>query len=404
MSFPRWLKTLSILAACLMLTGCGDSQESAQPQQTAQDGFAGLGAESQGFVQADASTPLMFPEDHGAHPDYRIEWWYLTANLEDSQGEPLGLQWTLFRQALMPPQERPALTPWAADQVWMAHLGISQHATHVAAERFARSHSAQPLAQQRSQQRSEQRPQQRSEQQGQAGVVAAPFHAWIDDWSFRSPPDANFERFSLSAYHGEGDARSGYDLTLHAEGPLVWHGENGFNAKTIQGQGSHYYSQPFLRIEGSVMLNGESRTVQGRGWLDREWSSQLLTAEQTGWDWFSLHLDDGRKLMAYRLRGGGENGTDYRFAHLFNAAGQTELIGRDSIVLTPLTTEQVAERDIPTRWQLTLPEANLEFTVEARHANRWMPTTVPYWEGDVVVRDTPSQDQIGVGYLEMTGY
>ncbi|CAH1044689.1 lipocalin-like domain-containing protein [Halomonas sp. TD01] len=402
MSFPRRFQTLAVLTFCLMLTACGDapSNESPQPQPPPQDGFAGLGAHTEGFVQADASVSLVFPDDHGPHPNYRIEWWYLTANLEDSQGEPLGLQWTLFRQALMPPQKRPPPEPWSTDQVWMAHLGISQHATHVAAERFARSHSAQQYSQQRSQQRF----QQQDQQQGQAGVVAAPFHAWIDDWSFRSPPDANFESFTLRAYSGEADARIGYDLTLRAEGPLVWHGENGFNAKTIQGQGSHYYSQPFLRIEGSVTLNGESRAVQGSGWLDREWSSQLLTAEQTGWDWFSLHLNDGRKLMAYRLRGGGENGTDYRFAHLFNADGQTELIGPDSVVLTPLATERVAERDIPTRWQLTLQDANLELIIEARHPNRWMPTTVPYWEGDVVVRNTPTQEQIGVGYLEMTGY
>lgn len=399
MSCQRWLKILAGIAVCLGLTACADapSDEDTTRQRQPQEGFAGLGNKAQAFTQANASTPLRFPRDHGPHPDYRIEWWYLTANLEDDQGEPLGLQWTLFRQALMPASERPDPTPWATDQVWMAHLGISQHDTHVAAERFARSHSDQQPTQPHSQRHSYQR-------QGQAGVVAAPFHAWIDDWSLMSPPEANFETFSLHAYSGDGDKRFGYDLSLRAEGPLVWHGENGFNAKTIQGQGSHYYSQPFLRIEGSVMLNGKARTVQGTGWLDREWSSQLLTAEQTGWDWFSLHLDDGRKLMAYRLRGGGENGTDYRFAHLFNAAGQTELMGPGSVTLTPLTTERVAERDIPTRWQLTLPDAHLDLTIEARHSNRWMPTTIPYWEGDVVVRHTPTQEQVGVGYLEMTGY
>ncbi|WP_301584977.1 lipocalin-like domain-containing protein [Halomonas alkaliantarctica] len=388
-----WVNAFAAIAIGLGLASCSDapSTESTQTQQPSHNGFAGLGAQAQGFAQADASVSLVFPHDHGPHPDYRIEWWYLTANLEDSQGEPLGLQWTLFRQALMPPQQRPTPAPWATDQVWMAHMGISQHATHVAAERFARSHSGESSSK-------------LVQQRGQAGVVATPFHAWIDDWFFRSPLEANFERFTLSAYSGHGNERFGYDLTLSAEGPLVWHGENGFNAKTVQGQGSHYYSQPFLHIEGSVTLKGESRHVQGSGWLDREWSSQLLNAEQTGWDWFSLHLDDGRKLMAYRLRGGGENGSDYRFAHLFNADGQTELIGPDSVMLLPLATERVAERDIPTQWQLTLPDANLELTIEARHPNRWMPTTVPYWEGDVVVRNTSTQQQIGVGYLEMTGY
>ncbi|WP_075879039.1 lipocalin-like domain-containing protein [Vreelandella massiliensis] len=367
------------IVSSLLLTGCEETPSSAEPQ-----GFAGLGQTADAFVQADASTPLRFPRDHGSHPDYRIEWWYLTANLEDARGKPLGLQWTLFRQALMPPSERPAPSPWATDQLWMAHMGVSQGETHLAAERFARSHSA------------------RSD--GQAGVTASPFHAWIDDWSLKSPPETNFAQFTLQAYRGEGKERFGYDLTLSAQGPLVWHGENGFNAKTEDGQGSRYYSQPFLHITGEVTMNGEPREVTGKGWLDREWSSQLLTAEQTGWDWFSLHLDDGRKLMAYRLRGGGAQGNDATFAHLFAANGQTQHIGHDIATLTPLATQNVAGREIPTRWSLSLPQANLQIEVEARHQNRWMPTSVPYWEGDVVVRHAESQDDIGVGYLEMTGY
>jgi predicted secreted hydrolase len=370
---------LLITLGCLALMGCQESPSNAEPQ-----GFAGLGQDAAAFAQADASTPLRFPQDHGPHPDYRIEWWYLTANLEDDQGEALGLQWTLFRQALIPPDERPAPSPWAAHQVWMAHLGISQGETHVAAERFARSHSEQANA--------------------QAGVQADPFQAWIDDWTLQSPPEANFKVFSLNAHSGEGEDRFGYELTLSTQGPIVWHGENGFNAKTVEGQGSHYYSQPYLQINGRVTLNGETQEVSGQGWLDREWSSQLLTPDQTGWDWFSLHLTDGRKLMAYRLRGGGKEGSDYVFGHLFSAEGHTELIGPDSVVLTPLETQAVAGRNIPTRWSLALPKADMQLIVEARHPNRWMPTSVPYWEGDVVVRQATTQANIGVGYLEMTGY
>lgn len=108
--------------------------------------------------------------------------------------------------------------------------------------------------------------------------------------------------------------------------------------------------------------------------------------------------------MAYRLRGGGENGGDYLFTHLFDAEGTTQQRGTDHVTLTPLATSRVAQRDIPTTWQLTLPSAGLDLTIEARDPNRWMPTTVPYWEGDVTVRDTTTQAALGVGYLEMTGY
>ncbi len=377
---PVYLFVLSITAAAGILAGCQEDPA----DSTATQGFAGLGEEASAYAQASADTPLAFPADHGPHPDYRIEWWYLTANLENDQGEPLGLQWTLFRQALMPPDERPAPSEWAADQVWMAHMGISHQQEHIAAERFARSHSA--------------------HDDGQAGVIAAPFQAWLDDWSLQSPPEANFKRFQLNAYQGEGAQRSGYDLTLTAQGPRVLHGPNGFNAKTIQGQGSHYYSQPFLQISGQVTLKAETHDVSGQGWLDREWSSQLLSAKQRGWDWFSVHLDDGRKLMAFQLRGGGKDGGNYRFAHLIGADGRTQQKGPDSVILTPLEYQPIAGRDIPTRWTLTLPESELQLEVEARHPNRWMDTSVPYWEGDVVVRDANSQASMGVGYLEMTGY
>jgi predicted secreted hydrolase len=371
-----------LLASALLLGGCGEA-----PAPSA--GFAGLGESAEGYTQARPGTSLRFPEDHGAHPDYRIEWWYLTANLEDESGEPLGLQWTLFRQALMPPAERPAPGPWVADQLWMAHLAVSRGEHHAVAERFARSHSADPAG-------------------GQAGVLAHPFRAWLDDWELVTrveAPDADtFERLTLTAFDGEGEERAGYRLDLTAEGPLVLHGDAGFSQKSADGQGSMYVSQPFWRVEGEVVLAGETHEVSGRGWLDREWSSQLLGPEQAGWDWFSLHLEDGHRLMAFQLRGGGEAGGDYRSGTWITPAGEPRALAPEELALTPLATSSVAGREVPTRWRLEVPAAGLDLIVEAPHAERWMATTVPYWEGEVVARDPRSGERLGVGYLEMTGY
>lgn len=394
----RALLPAALLGTFVALAGCDET-----PPERSGAGFAGLGESTAGFVQAGPDTTLSFPEDHGAHPDYRIEWWYLTANLEDEQGEPLGLQWTLFRQALLssettPPEERPEPTPWAADQLWMAHMAVSRGAQHGVAERFARSHSAAPSQQ----------------TDGQAGAVASPFRAWLDDWVLKSevtePGADTFERLTLTAFEGEGDgdgegkARLGYQLTLTAEGPLVLHGRDGFSQKAADGQGSHYYSQPFWRIEGKVTLAGETHTVSGRGWLDREWSSQLLSPDQAGWDWFSLHLDDGRRLMAFRLRGGGDDGGDYRSGSWIAPDGTTRPLASQELAMTPLATSPVAGREVPTRWRLEVPGENLDLLVEAPHAERWMDTTVPYWEGEVVARDHDGGERLGVGYLEMTGY
>lgn len=380
--------TAALLASALLLAGCGE----APPPPSA--GFAGLGESAEGYTQARPGTPLRFPEDHGAHPDYRIEWWYLTANLEDESGEPLGLQWTLFRQALSPPDEtppgeRPEPTPWAADQLWMAHLAVSRGERHAVAERFARSHSADPAG-------------------GQAGAVAHPFRAWLDDWELVTrveDPDADtFERLTLSAFDGEGEERAGYRLDLTAEGPLVLHGDAGFSQKSADGQGSMYVSQPFWRVEGEVVLAGETHAISGRGWLDREWSSQLLGPEQAGWDWFSLHLDDGHRLMAFQLRGGGEAGGDYRAGTWISPEGEPRALAPDELAFTPLATSAVAGREVPTRWRLEVPAAELDLIVEAPHAERWMDTAVPYWEGEVDAFDRDSDRRLGIGYLEMTGY
>ncbi|QFU00249.1 Hydroxyneurosporene synthase (CrtC) [Halomonas sp. THAF5a] len=384
-----WRRQLlgALFALAPLLAGCAEESPPA-----ASRGFAGLGAEAGGFIQAAPGTPLHFPEDHGAHPDYRLEWWYLTANLEDADGEALGIQWTLFRQAQQAPAERPATPgPWAAEQLWMAHMAVSRGELHRVAERFARGDS--DVA---------------SPERDPAGVTARPFRAWIDDWTLASrvatPGRDALDRLTLRAREGEGEDAFGYRLDLAARGPLVRHGEGGFSQKSADGQGSIYVSQPFFDVAGEVTLAGETHTVTGRAWLDREWSSQLLGPDQTGWDWFSLHLDDGHKLMAFRLRGGGEGGGDYLSGTWITPAGEATPLERDALRLTPLERRPVAGREMPTRWRLELPGRGLDLIVAAPHAERWMATTVSYWEGAVRVTDRDDGTPRGEGYLEMTGY
>ncbi len=377
-----------LLAALLLgaLTGCGE------PAPPPAEGFAGLGAEAEGFEAAAPGTPLRFPEDHGPHPDYRLEWWYLTANLEDADGESLGVQWTLFRQAQQAPDERLETPgPWAAEQLWMAHMAVSRGETHRVAERFARGDARAA-----------------SPERDQAGVTVRPFRAWLDDWTLASrvetPGRDALDRLTVSARAGTGDDAFGYRLDLAARGPLVRHGEAGFSQKSADGQGSIYLSQPFFDVAGEVTLAGETHTVGGRAWLDREWSSQLLGPDQTGWDWFSLHLTDGHKLMAFRLRGGGEAGGDYLSGTWITPAGEATPLAADALRLTPLERRPVGGREMPLRWRLELPGRGLDLIVAAPHAERWMPTTVSYWEGAVRVTDRDDGTPRGEGYLEMTGY
>jgi predicted secreted hydrolase len=357
---------LLILTACL-LTACDD-----KPAEE-QKGFAGLADDAANYAQVTPNKVFAFPQDHGPHDGFRIEWWYITANLKDDQGQSFGVQWTLFRNAL--PRSQKVLADnqgWRNRNLWMGHAAVTSEDDHYASERYARGGVE------------------------QAGVTLAPFNAWIDDWSLSSQsaddnPLADMQvQASGPQFH--------YRLHLTSSKPLVLQGNKGFSQKSEAGQASYYYSQPFFQAEGSVEIDGKTYQVSGPAWLDREWSSQPLTANQTGWDWFSLHLKDGAEVMLYRMRQ--KEGEPYLTGTWINADGSTEPLENKDIELTPTDTTEVEGRDMPTRWSVKIPGKGVDVSVEALNSQAWMDLQIPYWEGPVQVAGS----QEGVGYLEMTGY
>ena len=334
-------------------------------------GFADMGAPVDGFALPDPATRLEFPADHGPHHQFRIEWWYLTANLTGVDGLDYGLQWTLFRTALAPGTDE----GWQDPQLWMGHAAVTTPDAHFVAERLARGGV------------------------GQAGVTfgdEVPFRAWIDDWQMLSTAPPGSDALSALTLTANGPD-FGYDLQLQAEGPLVLQGDQGYSVKSETGQASHYYSQPFYRVTGQLDLPQGPVAVTGQGWLDREWSSQPLAADQTGWDWFSLSFDDGAKLMGFVLRDGGAGFTSGTW---IDADGTPHPLPPGALRAEPLEHATVADREVPVVWRLTLPERKLDVTLRALNAGAWMATSVPYWEGPVRFDGSHA----GRGYLEMTGY
>ncbi len=330
------------------------------PMLAVAQGFAGLGQTAEGYALPDPETRFRYPEDHGAHPDFRIEWWYITANLTDAEGTPYGIQWTLFRSALAPGGA-------AEDQAWMAHAAVSTPDGHLSAERLARGGI------------------------GQSGVMADPFSAWIDEWVMEGP---SLNDITLSAQGT--DFR--YELTLNAERPFVPQGEEGFSVKSESGQASHYYSQPFYRVSGELTLPSGVVEVTGQGWLDREWSSQPLSGDQLGWDWVSLHFESGEKLMGFQLRD--TDGGTYTTGTWINADGTPEPLGPAALGMKEVELAEVAGREVPIVWDISLPDRALSVRISAIYPDSWMDTQVSYWEGPV--RITGSHE--GEGYLEMSGY
>jgi predicted secreted hydrolase len=333
-------------------------------------GFAGLGRDAEGFAAVIPGRPLTFPADHGPHPDYRIEWWYLTANLTDAAGQAYGVQWTLFRQAMA------AGAPgdgWATPQIWMGHAAVTSSATHHSAETFARGGI------------------------GQAGVTATPFRAWIDAWEMSALDGFDALRIAPLDVSASSSDFS-YRLRLEAQQPLVLQGDAGYSRKSERGQASYYYSQPNFAAQGSLAIDGKAIAVTGRAWMDREFSSQPLASDQTGWDWFSLHLPDGVKLMLFRLRQ--KDGANYFSGNWIGADGRSEQLAPDMIAMTPTATTDVAGRKLPTTWRMAIASRGLQIETTPLNPQSWMATSFAYWEGPVSFTGTHG----GVGYLEMTGY
>jgi predicted secreted hydrolase len=333
-------------------------------------GFAGLGSDGGGFAAVVPGRMLMFPADHGPHPDFRIEWWYVTANLMGSSGVSYGAQWTLFRQAMAPGAQQEG---WANQQIWMGHAAVTSAGTHRASETFARGGV------------------------GQAGVDAKPFRAWIDSWEMRGREGMSDTTVAPLDLRASG-ADFSYALSLDADRRLVLQGDAGYSKKSERGQASYYFSQPYFRAVGTVTIDDKSTQVTGLAWMDREWSSQPLASDQTGWDWFSLHLESGEKLMLFRLRQ--TDGQNYFAGNWIGMDGTSAQIAPADINMTPTASTEIGKRKVPTQWSIAIPSRGLRIETTPLNAKSWMGMSFPYWEGPVSFRGSHG----GVGYLEMTGY
>jgi predicted secreted hydrolase len=330
----------------------------------------------EGFARADRPWTFEFPRDHGPHPDFRSEWWYLTANLRAASGDEYGVQFTLFRQALRP---APVVAgAWDGSQIYLAHVALTDVAagTHREAERLTRAHPR------------------------LAGVSAAPFRAWIDGWSLAAEGEG-LEGLVLDA------STADFSLALRFDPrkPIVLQGDRGLSPKG-PGQASYYYSIPRLTAQGRIERGGETVEVTGAAWLDREWSTSVLSDAQRGWDWFALQMTSGEDLMVFQLRRRDGQRDPYDQGLWVDAAGEGRHLTAADFTLEPLRFWRDDRGTAwPVAWMVTLsrPGGPRRLRVEAAVDNQLMETLLTYWEGLVWVFDESGQ-RVGTGYLEMTGY
>ena len=338
------------------------------------------GDDHAGYQRAYQPRTFQFPADHGPHPEFRNEWWYVTGNLADAAGRSFGYQLTIFRIALSPTAPL-ADSPWRANQIYMGHFALTDvmDNRHYGFERFSRSAL------------------------GLAGAQAAPFRVWLEDWALVG---AEFDLFPVRIRAWESDIT--LDLTLDAGKPVVLQGDQGLSQKSAEpGNASYYYSHTRLPTQGMISIAGRSFTVRGASWLDREWSTSALGLDQSGWDWFALQLDDGRDLMFYRLRRKDGGMDSFSKGVLVETDGQARLLRWNEVELQPFgewVSPYTGDR-YPSGWRLRLLAENLDLTVTPKVADQEMRLTVRYWEGAVAVSGRAGNRAVsGQGYLEMTRY
>jgi predicted secreted hydrolase len=309
-----------------------------------------------------------FPRDHFEHEDFRTEWWYYTGNVQDQQGKRFGFELVFFRQGAKPGTGNPST--WAVENLYLAHAAV----TDPSGKKF--------LFDERLNRKGP----------GIAGASAADSRVWNGNWQVKWTGEKQVLDALGSGYSFH------FDLTPLK--PLVIHGEDGISRKAEgKGRASHYVSFPRLAASGTIQIGRETHTVSGTAWMDHEWFSQSLSADQAGWDWFSIQLENKTELMLFRLRR--KDGTiDPNASGTFiDAAGKPRHLSRADFTLEP----GAKWGKYPIEWRVKVPTLGIDITAKAVLPNQAIAAKnagPKYWEGAVDY----SGSHAGVGYLEMTGY
>ncbi|NKB72521.1 MAG: carotenoid 1,2-hydratase [Candidatus Latescibacteria bacterium] len=342
-------------------------------------------AAAQDFDRALSPRTFVFPTDHGDHPTFQTEWWYITGQLQAQDGAQYGYQLTFFRRAF---GRQGALSPQRPSDLAMGDLIIYHAAlTDIGQGRF---HQVEDFGRRAS---------------NWAGAAADSLDVHLYGHWLKAQADGSFKAsFSLQQQRLE--------LHLTPSRPPVLHGlQPGLSPKGPEpGQASYYYSIPRLATQGFLDTGQKRQSVRGTSWFDHEFGSNQLDTGQVGWDWFAVSLSDGSDLMLYLLR--------YRDNRPPSAAGT--LVEPDGTVhYLPATAFQVEPQShwtsphsgarYPAAWEVILLGHDLQLTVEPLLADQELQTGgstgVTYWEGLCrFFGQRRGQSVEGKGYVELVGY
>ncbi|MDX1414735.1 MAG: lipocalin-like domain-containing protein [Candidatus Promineifilaceae bacterium] len=340
------------------------------------------GQVSDAFARALLPGQIEFPRDLGPHEDFQTEWWYYTGNLEGKEGRKFGYQFTIFRRALLPPDELVApenSSAWRSNQVYLAHFTVSDigNDQFYYAERFSREAS------------------------GLAGAQAEPYRVWLEDWQVEAIAP---QQVRLQAQTEEVTL----DLVLQETRPPILHGDAGLSRKGPEpGNASYYYSIIQQETMGTVTVNGDQFQVTGLSWKDHEYSTSALSAGSSGWDWFSLQFDDGSGLMLFEIRrddGALQTASSGSFIYPDGSTQHLELSQWQLQILDTWTSRDSGAQ-YPAVWRLQIPDIDLELEGRPLMSDQELKVSSTYWEGAVAFEGSREGKPVNAqGYVEMTGY
>jgi predicted secreted hydrolase len=385
----RSFAAVAAVASCLLMVGPrlalrGQSPSVLPSLAPAAAPATGPAAATAGSVwrEATAGFAFRFPADHASHPDYQIEWWYYTGNVDTQGGRRFGYQVTFFRVGVDPAPA--SASRWAVRDLFMTHVAVSDPADgqYRYADRLSRGGP------------------------GLAGALADRYRVWNEDWS------AALDSEGRHVLHAA-DRDVSVDLTLDAGEPPVINGVDGISQKGERpGNASHYYSLMRMPTHGSLMIEGKRFEVAGTSWMDHEFGTSFLEPSQQGWDWLSLQLDDGNEVMLYQLRRGDGSRDPRSSGTLVRRDGSQIHLAAASFSLTParrVFASQASGARYPIAWDVRIPGEGVELSVTTPLPDQELRTAastgISYWEGAIDVTGVARSRRVtGRGYLEMTGY
>ncbi len=343
----------------------------------------------EGFRVPQADSVLEFPRAHGSHPDYKIEWWYFTGQLQSADGRRFGYQATFFRNAA-PLGDNLSTHGFGDRQLYMAHMAV----TDVEGRRFFYE--------------------ERLNRDGwDAYASTQGMSVRNGNWTLEmTDTDAEIMQLHFTVH---GDAAM--QLTLSPLKPRIRFGEtdNGVSRKGAHPHATSYYiSFTRLQTEGTLILDGKALAVSGSSWMDHEIASRQLSEELQGWDWTAIHLHDGREIKAYILRRNDGSPDPYSRLFWIEKDGSYRRWGPEDFRWQPLRSWKSAKTGItyPIEVILHLPDALADEAPRRLHLRPLLDQQeltgaiggIPYWEGACEVLDADSGEVIGSAYIELAGY